>query len=85
MGKHYELIYARINGTEYFPVELRSFTASLLQDNSVLLRWVTENEVQNRGFTVQRRAATENESTWKDLGFVEPVVEEGHGGEYSCR
>jgi hypothetical protein len=82
IGKQYELIYARVNGTEYFPVELRSFSASLLQDNSVILHWVTENEIQNLGFTVQRSDDDEH-AVWTNLSFIASAVEEAHGGEYS--
>jgi hypothetical protein len=82
-GNQHLLIYARINGTEYWPVELRSFTATLQQDKSVLLRWETENEVQNLGFTVQRRTDGDEQATWTDLAFVAAAAAEGQGGEYS--
>jgi hypothetical protein len=80
-GKKYELTYAKINGTEYLPVELRSFTATLLEGNVVRLQWETANEVQNRGFTVQRSEHA-GEAVWTDLTFIPSKVEEGQGGEY---
>ncbi|MBR9976991.1 MAG: hypothetical protein KFH87_02800, partial [Bacteroidetes bacterium] len=51
----YQLVYARIDGVQYFPVTFRSFHADLLPGNRVHLRWSTEQEMQNAGFTVQRR------------------------------
>jgi hypothetical protein len=81
-GNQHLLIYARINGTEYWPVELKSFTAAVRGDNSVLLRWETANEVQNLGFTLERRVVTESEGEWTRLAFVPSHVQEGSGGEY---
>ncbi|MCB2204557.1 T9SS type A sorting domain-containing protein [bacterium] len=82
-GNQHMLIYARINGTEYWPVELKSFTATSQIDNSVLLNWVTENEVQNHGFTVQRRAADARDEEWSSLAFVPARTTEGHDGTYN--
>ena len=82
-GNQHLLIYARINGTEYWPVELKSFTATLQRDNSILLNWATENEVQNLGFTVQRRDAERLEEEWTSLAFVPSNVQEGRSGEYT--
>lgn len=48
------------------PVELKSFTASIV-DNSVKLNWTTATEKNNSGFEVQRRIGNQN---WKVLGFV---------------
>ena len=48
------------------PVELVSFNASLNQSN-VSLSWTTATELNNRGFSVQRKVSTQ----WQDLGFVE--------------
>lgn len=48
------------------PVELVSFTASL-NETSVSLNWSTATELNNRGFSVQRKVGTQ----WQDLGFVE--------------
>lgn len=82
-GNQHLLIYARINGTEYWPVELASFTAAVRGDNSVLLRWETANEVQNLGFTVQRRDAALSDGEWTSLAFVSSSAQEGRGREYA--
>jgi hypothetical protein len=49
------------------PVELTSFTASVLQ-NSVRLNWSTATEINNSGFEILRFAQNDNE--WKTIGFV---------------
>lgn len=48
------------------PVELTSFTASVINDN-VLLQWVTATEINNKGFEVQRSI---NNSNFVTIGFV---------------
>ena len=59
------------------PVELVSFTISIV-NGFPLLRWRTATEVDNLGFTVERRRVpshgTENTAVWTKLGFVA-----GHG------
>ncbi len=49
------------------PVELVSFTASA-QPGSVLLRWSTATEVNNKGFQVERKSSTED---WSRIAFVD--------------
>jgi len=56
------------------PVELVSFTASVMQlnnQNAVELSWMTATEVNNSGFGIERK--TEN-TEWENIGFVD-----GHG------
>ncbi len=48
------------------PVELSSFTAWLSEDK-VKLNWITETEVDNYGFDVERKV---NNDEWNRLGFV---------------
>ncbi len=48
------------------PVELASFTASII-NNSVELRWSTSSEKNNLGFEVQRIAQSDQ---WETLGFI---------------
>jgi hypothetical protein len=67
---------------QYFPVTFRSFHADLLPGNRVHLRWSTEQEERNAGFTVQRRAALQNVA-WEDVGFVEARAPEGGGASYT--
>ncbi|MCH7772766.1 MAG: T9SS type A sorting domain-containing protein, partial [Bacteroidetes bacterium] len=56
------------------PVELAFFTGKLI-DNEVELRWRTETEVNNYGFSVER---TTDNLLWSSIGFVE-----GHGNSNS--
>ena len=51
------------------PVELTSFTATLVK-NEVVLTWITATEINNMGFEVQKKIST----YWSVLEFVE-----GHG------
>lgn len=48
------------------PVELSSFTAKA-KNNSILLEWTTQTEINNYGFNVERKV---NNSDWKIIGFV---------------
>jgi len=62
------------------PVELKSFTANV-KNEQVFLKWITETEVNNYGFEIERAAENNN---WVKINFVE-----GHGNsnspkEYSC-
>lgn len=50
------------------PVELSSFTASLIENNFVLLRWSTFTSVNNQGFEIEKRAPSDQ---WEVIGFVE--------------
>jgi Secretion system C-terminal sorting domain len=48
------------------PVELSLFTARMI-DSQVLLRWVTESELNSFGFYVQR---SDDKHSWIDLSFI---------------
>ena len=65
------------DGTNPLPVELFSFSVSLI-GNSVQLKWVTETEVSNYGFEVQRAMSNVQSLNWLNIGFVE-----GHGNSNS--
>ncbi|MFA6233053.1 MAG: T9SS type A sorting domain-containing protein [Bacteroidota bacterium] len=54
-------------GAVITPVELLTFTATF-EDGSVLLQWITETEIRNFGFEVQRKT---ERGEWTVLGFVE--------------
>ena len=66
------------SGTEYtlasisapLPVELESFTAEI-SDNTVILKWQTETEVDNYGFDIERKSENTGIQTWKKIGFIE--------------
>jgi len=60
---HYENDIA----SQPLPVELRGFRGRY-DRGSVHLRWMTVTELNNHGFTVERR--TEDSGTWESLGFV---------------
>jgi Secretion system C-terminal sorting domain len=53
------------------PVELMSFTASVMQlnnENTVELSWMTATELNNSGFNVERKT---QDTEWENIGFVE--------------
>lgn len=55
------------------PVELKSFTARLHDDKTVLLNWSTAFEMNNYGFEIER-SVPEKVDDWEKIGFVN-----GHG------
>jgi hypothetical protein len=60
------------------PIQLASFTASVVRDNDVEVTWKTVSETNNYGFEVYRRRQSGDskaeDSTGQKIGFVE-----GHG------
>ena len=61
-----------ISGAPPLPVELSSFSASII-DEGVKLIWVTETEVNNYGFEVERQVSIDQltAGNWARIGFVE--------------
>ncbi len=59
------------------PVELTTFTATLTSSATVMLNWQTATEVNNYGFSVERKSEVENRE-WQEVGFVD-----GHGNSNS--
>jgi hypothetical protein len=55
-----------INYIDIVPVELISFTAEIAKQ-SVLLKWITATELNNRGFHIER---SQSSSSWQSIGFV---------------
>ena len=53
------------------PVELSSFTASVIKSN-INLKWQTKTEVNNYGFEVERKLSIKDleAGSWKKMGFV---------------
>ncbi|MDP2366370.1 MAG: T9SS C-terminal target domain-containing protein, partial [Ignavibacteria bacterium] len=49
------------------PVELTSFTASIIGD-IITLNWQTETELNNQGFEIEKQSESENR--WETIGFV---------------
>ena len=57
------------------PITLLSFTAQAQNNNTVLLQWITETEINNKGFTVQRSA---DGVTWTDITFINSLAANGN-------
>jgi len=63
------------------PVELISFTGTLLPNDNVLLEWKTASSLNNAGFEVQRSYKDSKE--WEAIGFVESYGDPNSLVEYS--
>ncbi len=59
-----------VTGAVILPVTLSNFTATVQNNNKVLLQWTTQQETNNKGFTVQR--STDGQ-VWNDVSFVSGV------------
>jgi len=67
-GSHLDGVYKTAGRT--IPVELVSFTAEV-NDNNVLLSWVTASEINNQGFQVERRETKDERSgDWNNIGYI---------------
>ncbi|MFZ0391397.1 MAG: FlgD immunoglobulin-like domain containing protein, partial [Calditrichia bacterium] len=51
------------------PVSISTFRAKVIQDNNIKIIWVTESEINNNGFYVERKSANENE--YSTLSFIQ--------------
>jgi|GEM_PF-774665 len=68
-GNYPQGLAFRINGRSInsnIPVELKSFTAELI-NNKVVLKWNTATETNNSGFKIERKSGN---SGFKEIGFV---------------
>jgi len=66
------------------PVELSSFSASLLDNNLVNLKWITATSVNNYGFEVERCETQDVRSEkWEKIGFIESQGNSTSPVEYS--
>ena len=63
IGSANGLILHTINGG--LPVELSSLTASI-ENNTVLLDWITASELNNKGFEIHRKTTS---SDWRKIGY----------------
>ena len=52
---------------ETLPVTLASFS-SIVKINNITLNWITANEINNAGFSIERKSAAEN--NWTSIGYV---------------
>ena len=59
-------VFAKFQFDDTTPVDLLSFTASV-SENTVSLKWITETELNNAGFEIQRISNKE----WNVISFVE--------------
>ncbi|HCY74960.1 MAG TPA: hypothetical protein DHV28_03495 [Ignavibacteriales bacterium] len=51
------------------PVELTSFSASVI-NNSVVLNWITATELNNYGFEIEKTSSLTAIPVWENIGFV---------------
>lgn len=58
----------KLNSPYFIPVELTSFTASV-NDNNVILNWSTATELNNSGFSIERKLA--GTPLFEEIGFVD--------------
>jgi hypothetical protein len=63
----YPLIDSYTINKSVLPVELITFTATVVQSSAVQLKWSTATEVNNYGFDVERSSSN---SGWQKIGFV---------------
>ena len=63
------------------PVELISFTGTLLPNQNVLLEWKTASELNNYGFEIEKSYL--NSNSWEIIGFVESYGDPSSLVEYS--
>lgn len=72
------------------PVELGSFSASLMDNKHVLLRWSTISSVNSYGFEIEKSVGSKQssvsnnpETLWEKIGFVESLGNSNTMIEYS--
>lgn len=77
-------IYFDLSDTSPLPVELISFTASIINKN-ILLNWTTSTEQNNYGFEIERSAilSSLNYENWEKIGFVQGSGNSNSPKEYS--
>lgn len=63
------------------PVELISFTGTLLSNENVLLDWKTASSLNNSGFEIEK--SYKNSDLWETIGFVESHGDPNSLVEYS--
>jgi hypothetical protein len=80
-------VFENLNGP--LPVELVSFTGTLLPNQNILLEWKTASELNHYGFEIERKYAPLNplpggeEKGWVTIGFVENQGDPNSLTEYS--
>ncbi|MCB0711399.1 MAG: T9SS type A sorting domain-containing protein [Ignavibacteriae bacterium] len=72
--------YKSSTSCEVLPVELADFRATALT-SAIRLDWQTATELNNRGFTVERRV--DGDQNWADMTFVEGAGTSNQARDYS--
>ncbi|RPI68551.1 MAG: T9SS C-terminal target domain-containing protein, partial [Ignavibacteriales bacterium] len=67
IGHYSEGVYKNDNWFNVVPVELSSFTVSVI-DNDVNLNWITSTETNNSGFEIERMSSSS--ANWQKIGFA---------------
>jgi hypothetical protein len=65
--------FMNVTYNNVLPIELTSFTASVLQnEKAVQLNWTTETETNNSGFEIERQVGSKQSAVgnWESIGFV---------------
>lgn len=68
-----------LTATNTLPVTLVSFTAASSSKGSSLLKWETTNEINNKGFYIERSV---NGVSWETIGFVAAAVGNENNHQY---
>jgi hypothetical protein len=68
------------NACGVLPIVLKNFNAKL-NNNAVALTWETADEINNKGFEIQRRL--NGEATYQKIAFVDAKATQGLGASYS--
>lgn len=61
-------LYYKKNPNQILPVELSSFSSSIVENN-VKLNWVTGFEINNEGFEIERRLVS-SQNEWLKIGYI---------------
>lgn len=61
-------LYYKKNPNQILPVELSSFSSSIVENN-VKLNWITGFEINNAGFEIERRFAS-SQNEWMKIGYI---------------
>ena len=70
-------------GDQSLPVELTSFTADNSRAGEITLNWVTESEIENLGFILERRQASGGSSQAEWLEIASYITDEALRGQGS--
>lgn len=69
------------DGDSPLPVNLLSFTSEV-QKRTVILKWKTLFELNNKGFEIQKKNFYNNTSDWQNIGFANGNITKNEPSEY---